>query len=341
MLSINLEFVMTNKIPVAVLGATGTVGQKAIALIENHSQFFVAEVMASERNVGKVYKDACSWREAGSSSERVNNLIIKSYQDLESKYVISALPSDIAREVEVYLASKGTHVFSNASAFRMNSKTPILIPEINGSHFELTSLQETPGKIITNSNCSTAFLCMALGPLREAGTIKHVSVTTLQALSGAGYPGVSSFDLIGNVIPNIGGEEEIKIAAETKKILGSANTEADFDMTVHVNRVPVVHGHSMSLHIFFEEEVNTDKVYEIYRNMNEMHPGMYQVYTDEFMPQPARCLEWDDQRVHIGRIKQGGSSNVIGLVALGHNLVRGAAGAAVLNMQYAINEGRL
>ncbi len=325
---------MPNTIPVAVLGATGTVGQKIIAMIEQHPLFHVAEVAASHRSEGKKYLEACTWREPLPFPEKMASLTLKELSEVTSPFALSALPADSAKEIEPLLASKGIHVISNASAFRMQNNVPLIIPEINASHIELVKAQSTPGKIITNPNCSTVFLALGLAPLMKLGKINHVSVTTLQALSGAGYPGVPSFDLIGNVIPNIGGEEE-KIEQEANKILGEIDSPAVFDLTVHVNRVPVVHGHSISMHVFFENEVKASSVREAFEVAQRELPGAYKLHFDDFSPQPARDLTHDDQRAHIGRIKQGGNSKVVGLVSMGHNLVRGAAGAAIKNLELA------
>ncbi|MBP9674828.1 MAG: aspartate-semialdehyde dehydrogenase, partial [Bacteriovoracaceae bacterium] len=231
------------KKPVAILGATGTVGQKMIALLENDPHFYVAEVAASEKSFGKKFSDIVRWREKTLMPKSVGDLTLKDLKEVESNLVVSALPAEIALEIEPFLAEKGKLVFSNASAFRMHEKTPLLIPDINISHLELLKEQKTSGKIITNPNCSTVFLAMGLHPLLKLGNVQHVSVVTLQALSGAGYPGVASLDALNNIVPNIGGEEK-KITEEVKKILGTTTTPANFTVTTHVHRVPIHHGHT-------------------------------------------------------------------------------------------------
>ncbi len=319
--------------PVAVLGATGTVGQKMIAMIQQHTDFHVAEVAASERSAGKLYAEKVLWKEPLPLSKNVKKLTLKNLKDVQSPYVISALPADIAKEVEPYLAARGHHIFSNASAFRMDPNVPLLMPEINTDHLSLLSQQTTLGKIITNPNCATVFITLGLAPLKELGTIEHVAITTLQAISGAGYPGVPAMDILGNSIPNIGGAEEVKIEEETKKILGTPEKPAEFSLSVHVNRVPVQHGHSTILHVFFKESVSAQDAQALFQARAQHAPAVYCYHHQDFRPQPLYDLHAYDQRAHIGRVKQGGRPHVVGLVSMGHNLVRGAAGAALLNME--------
>ncbi len=323
---------VTMKTPVAILGATGTVGQKMIKMLENHPSFMIAELAASPRSEGKVYGDHVQWREQGQIPADTANLTLKSLKEITSPFALSALPSDSAKEIEPFLASKGIHIISNASTFRMDKNTPLVIPEINAEHFKMVKNQKTPGKIITNPNCATVFATLGIAPLIELGKINHISIVTLQAISGAGYPGVPSIDILGNIVPNIGGEEE-KIETEAQKILGTLDKPAEFDITAHVHRVPVAHGHSVCLHIQFENNVSVDQVKASFKKWQEKFPGLYEIYSDEFSPQPLRDLTPTDQRAHIGRIKQGSRSNIIGLISLGHNLVRGAAGAAILNLE--------
>ncbi|MCK5882336.1 MAG: aspartate-semialdehyde dehydrogenase [Bacteriovoracaceae bacterium] len=315
------------KLKIALLGATGTVGQKVIKMLENHPMIEIEELVASERNVGKEFGTCVDWRESGKIPDSLKNLKLLHYSAVKSKYAISSLPAEIAKEAEIFLAKNGTNIISNASAYRRDPVVPLVIPEVNSEQFALVHKQETPGKIITNPNCSTVFLSLGLAPLKKIAGIKHVSVVTLQALSGAGYPGVSSMDVIGNTVPNIGGEEE-KIEWEAKKILG-----ADFSITAHVNRVPVMHGHSVFMHVTFDRDVHESEVTELYQKLSSEHPELYKLHTDEFRPQPQKDVEEFDQRAHIGRIKQGGEANIVGLLSLGHNLVRGAAGAAILNLE--------
>jgi aspartate-semialdehyde dehydrogenase len=324
------------KLPVAILGATGPVGQKAITLLENHPLFEVKEVAASEGSVGHRYGDRVQWKNEIACPTDIANLTIRPLLEIESKYVISALPAEIALEVEPKLAERGHIVCSNASAFRMDARVPLLIPEVNSNHLSMLKDQPWSGKILTNPNCSTVFLAGPLSLLQELGEIEHVNVVTMQALSGAGYPGVSSFDLMGNVIPHIGGEEE-KIRLETKKILGSAKEALKVSITVHVHRVPVLHGHTVAVHVKFKKPVNASAVTEIFKTTEARLPEFLKLHTVADRPQPLRDLTPHDMRIHVGRVKQGDSPDVVGFISLGHNLVRGAAGAAIAILEDYLN----
>lgn len=315
---------------VAVLGATGPVGQKIIALLEGSDRYTVSEVAASDQNVGRRYGEALRLRTEPVPA-RVAGLNLKSALDIESRLVISALPTEQALVVEPELARRGHLVFSNAAAHRMDPAVPLLVPEINGSHLELLSRQTTKGRLVTNPNCSTVFLTGALAPLQSLGRIEAVNVVTLQALSGAGYPGVASFDILGNVIPHIGNEEN-KIREESRRILGTATEAAPFLVTVHVHRVPVLHGHTIATHVRFDRNVSVEEARNAIRSYQERFPGFIKFHEEQDRPQPARDLTNDDMRVHLGRLKQDDCPRTIGLIALGHNLVRGAAGAAIANM---------
>lgn len=323
------------KTPIAILGATGVVGQKMIAMLASSKQFEIAELVASPQNAGKKYADACTWREFSPLPLQQASMVLKNPSDVTSTFVLSALPTDLAAEVEPMLASKGHWVISNASTFRMHREVPLIIPEINPHHLRLIERQSTSGKIITNPNCSTVFLTMGLHPLRELGEIESVSVVTLQALSGAGYPGVSGLDAVGNIIPFINNEED-KIENESQKILGDLDLPANFGATVHVHRVPVLHGHTVAMHVTFKNEVNVADATATFARLEKELPHAYKLHTLNDRPQPARDLGDFDNRTHIGRLKQGHNNKTIGLIALGHNLVRGAAGAAIANLQLVI-----
>jgi aspartate-semialdehyde dehydrogenase len=320
------------KTSVAILGATGPVGQKVISMLEQSGRFVVTEVAASDQNVGRAYGDCAKWKNEFPLTSRVAALRLISCEAVTSRLVISALPTEQALVLEPLLASRGHLVFSNAAAFRMDPSVPLLIPEVNGSHLELLSSQKTSGRLVTNPNCSTVFLASALAPLMGIARIEDVSVVTMQALSGAGYPGVSSFDLLGNVIPHIDGEEN-KIREEVKRILGSASAPADFKVTVHVHRVPVLHGHTVAAHVRFAREVSVEEALTAFNAYAERFPGFLELHTAEDRPQPARDLHPHDNRVHVGRIKQDDCKSTIGFISMGHNLVRGAAGAAIANME--------
>jgi aspartate-semialdehyde dehydrogenase len=320
------------KLPVAVLGATGPVGQKVISILEDHPLFTVAELAASEGRVGKRYGEIVAWKNELPLSPRVAAMEMRSMLEVQSRLVISALPSDVAQEIEPALAARGALVSSNASAFRMQKNVPLLIPEVNAAHLSLLEGQSTSGRIVTNPNCSTVFLACALAPLLSLGEIEHLSVVTMQALSGAGYPGVPSFDILGNLIPHIGGEEA-KIQEEVKKILGSAEAPQKFPVTVHVHRVPVLHGHTIAAHVRFRKPVGVEQVNAQFRQWREKFPGLFELHTAPDRPQPLRDLTPHDMRVHIGRVKQGDDAQTIGFISMGHNLIRGAAGAAIANLE--------
>lgn len=323
---------------VAILGATGTVGQKAIALLSRDDRFKITQLIASEGRCGQRYGSVVDWREPFCKLDSsVADLTLMGFNEVTAPFVISALPAEVASIEEPKLAQRGLHVFSNASAFRMEPDTPLLIPQINRSHLNLVDRQKTPGKIITNPNCATVFLTCGLAPLLKLGTLEHLSVVTLQSTSGAGYPGVSSMDILGNLIPYIDGEEA-KIVEETKKILGTPDNPASFSITVHVNRVPVLYGHTIAMHLYYREPVRSEAAREAFNQWNQSHPGLYVVHEDNTRPQPLRDITHDDHRVHIGRLKMGDKPNILGLIAMGNNLVLGAAGAAIANMKAFLTE---
>ena len=218
-------------IPVAILGATGAVGQKLITMVQQHPSFELGELAASKQSQGRLYREASPWREEVPLSpdleKKLSTMTVCSPSQVKSPFALSSLPSPEAQEIEPLLASQGIHVLSNASALRMDPQVPLLIPEINRDHIELIKKQKTPGKIVTNPNCAAVFICLAIAPLRELGCLQHVSLTTLQGVSGAGYNGVSSMDILGNIIPYIDNEED-KIEEETKKILGTLGAPGRF-----------------------------------------------------------------------------------------------------------------
>lgn len=319
-------------IPVAILGATGAVGQKLIRLIEAHDRFTVSELVASERNSGKHYADACVWREAIPLPEQIARTTLQSHHEITTPLVLSALPADAAQEIEPMLAERGHWIMSNASAHRMRDDVPLLIPEVNFDHLALLDSQTTTGRIVTNPNCLAVFAALALKPLSLAGTIEHVSVVTLQAISGAGYPGLPACDILNNTIPNIPGEEQ-KIESELRKILGKTSEPATFSIAVHTNRVPVLHGHSAVLHVHFAKKITEEEVRHSFFEATTSFPGVYHLHTDPLSPQPRQHLHDTDNGVHIGRIKIADNGRMVGLITMGHNLVRGAAGATLLNLE--------
>lgn len=343
-----------NKIPVAILGATGTVGQKFIYLLENHPFFEVKELVASPRSAGKKYSEACAWKQDRPIPADVKDIIVKTTSDdLVSKILFSGMDASVAGEAETAYAEKGHTVISNSKNHRMDKDVPIIIPEVNPDHFEITKKQPYKGAIITNSNCVTMFIAMVLAPLREKFGLEWVHVTSLQAISGAGYPGVSAMDILGNVVPYIGGEEE-KVETESQKILGFMKdgeiVSDDFVISAHCNRVPVFDGHTENLTIKFKNKPTVEEVKEALASFKgkpqELNlpfaPEMpIKVFEEADRPQPARDALLDKGMVtSVGRIRECKIGD-IKLTIMGHNTIRGAAGAAVLNAETYVKLGYL
>lgn len=346
-----------SRIPVAVLGATGAVGQKCIALLAGHPWFEVAQVVASAGRIGLRYGETVRWREATPIPADVAALTLSAAEPQPGiRIAISALDAAIARDVEPLFAAAGVIVVSNASAYRMAEDVPLIIPEVNASHLRLVDRQRVmrgwTGAIVANPNCSTAAFITAIAPLDRAFGIRRAIVATLQAASGAGYPGVPSLDLIDNVIPHIGGEEE-KISAECRKLLGhlvgNAVTESRIDVSAMVHRVPVQDGHLVSASLEFNRVVSPAEAIAALENFRvderiaqlPSSPNrVIEVDSREDRPQPR--LDRDrghGMTVTVGRIRPCPVFH-LRLVALGHNLVRGAAGAAIQNAEL-VTAGKL
>ncbi|HEY9013655.1 MAG TPA: aspartate-semialdehyde dehydrogenase, partial [Gemmatimonadales bacterium] len=247
------------KTPVAVLGATGTVGQKFVRLLDGHPWFDLVAVAASSASAGRPYAEAVRWRESTGLPEPIGALTVKDCAPpLPGAIVFSALDAEVAGPIEQDFARAGAFVVTNTRTHRMDADVPLLIPEVNAEHLDLVRCQHESrkwsGAILANPNCSTAALVLALAPLHRAFGIEQLFVSTMQAVSGAGYPGVPSLDIVGNVIPFVGGEEE-KIERETRKILGRMSSgavePADMKISAHTNRVPVVDGHMMTVSVGF------------------------------------------------------------------------------------------
>ena len=348
---------MGERIDVGVLGATGMVGQQFIAQLGNHPWFRLAWLGASERSAGRKYRDAAPWRLGMSMPEAVADLIVEPARPgTAPQLVFSAMDASVAGEIEEAFARAGHVVVSNARNHRMAPDVPLLVPEINGDHLGLLEAQRRirgwEGAIVTNPNCSTVFLAMSLAPLRPYG-VTSVLVTTLQALSGAGYPGVASLDAVGNVVPFIGGEEA-KIESEPQKILGALR---DGEVRPHpmvvsasTTRVPVVNGHTESIAVSLAQGPTLDEVRQALAAFTgppqrhrlpsaPAHPIVY--LAEENRPQPRLDVDRDGgMTVAVGRLRQ---CPILGykFFALGHNTVRGAAGAAVLNAELLVAEGVL
>ncbi len=342
---------MTKKMRVGILGATGTVGQRFIQLLEDHPQFEVTALAASDRSQGKAYSDACSWRLSGEMPERVRSLTVQPPEPpLDCDLVFSSLPSNVAREAEEAFARAGYAVISNSSAFRMDEDVPLLIPEVNHEHLSLLDKQrerygKDSGFIVTNPNCSTVMLAMALAPLHARFGVEAVVATTMQALSGAGYPGVASLDIADNVLPFIDSEEE-KMEAETLKILGRMSgariEEARMRVSAQCHRVNVTDGHMAAVRVKLARQASLEEVSDALASWCSL-PQELRLYSAPAQPiivreerdRPQPRLDRDAGRgmsVTIGRIRADAVMDYR-FVALSHNTIRGAAGAAILNAE--------
>ncbi|TVQ40987.1 MAG: aspartate-semialdehyde dehydrogenase [Spirochaetaceae bacterium] len=333
-------------IPVAVLGATGTVGQKFAVLLQDHPLFEIRELVASPRSAGKSYADACLWKQDQAMPESLRSMVVKSTDErLSSSVLFSGLDSSVAGPAETNYAESGHFVISNSKNHRMDPDVPLVIPEVNSDHFALIERQPYKGAIVTNSNCSTMFLAMVLAPLHRTFGVAAVQVTTLQAISGAGYPGVASMDILGNVIPYISDEEE-KLETEAARILGTLGPDgvepASFAVSAQCTRVPVFDGHTETVSIRFDEPAAPEAVAKALREFRGppqelgLHsaPSAPIVVTEQRdRPQPARDVWTGNGMVTVvGRIRRCSVFDVK-MVLLGHNTVRGAAGAAILNAE--------
>ncbi len=340
---------------VGILGATGAVGQKFVELLDGHPQFEIAALAASERSAGKPYREAANWIGGSEMPERVAEMeVLPVAPDaLDCDFVFSGLDASVAGEVERAFAEAGVPVISNARNHRMDPAVPLLIPEVNPDHTALIDGQTTSGFIVTNPNCSTVGLVLALKPLVDAFGVEAVHVVTMQALSGAGYPGVSSLDALANVVPFIGGEEE-KLASEPLKLLGTleggAVRPADITISAQCNRVPVLDGHMECISVKLRTPASPEEVAEALDSFESPLAGLglwmapdrpLRVFTDERFPQPRRHVEAErGMQVSVGRVRACSVLDVK-FVALSHNTVRGAAGGAILNAELLQSEGRL
>ncbi|PJF37369.1 MAG: aspartate-semialdehyde dehydrogenase [Candidatus Thermofonsia Clade 1 bacterium] len=342
-------------IEVAVLGATGTVGQRFIQLLEKHPWFRVAEVAASERSVGRAYAEACHWLLATPMPEPIAQLTVKPLDaEFHAPVIMSALPSEVALTLEPELAKRGHLVSSNTSAHRLAEDVPLLLPEINAEHVQLVSAQRRKrgysGALVTMSNCTTVPVAVALAPLRPFG-IQQVQVVSLQAISGSGYPGVASFDIFDNILPYIQGEEE-KVEREPLKILGALTEDQIVPLratlSASCNRVPVLDGHTVVVSVKFERKPSLEAIREAWQafqphplaqNLPSL-PESVLIY-NEGADRPQPRLDRDNghgMATTIGRLR---ACNVLDVkfVALSHNTVRGAAGGAILNAELLIAQG--
>ena len=352
---------MKRKYSVGILGATGMVGQRYIQLLEDHPWFEVTWLAASDRSTGKPYGEAAKWRLDTPLPDRIAKMIVSPAEpEGAPKIVFASVDAAIAREMEPRFAAAGCAVISNSSAFRMAPNVPLVLPEVNADHLQMIeeqpSRRESGGFIVTNSNCSAMGLVLALKPIEEHFGIEKIFVTTMQAVSGAGYPGVASMDILDNVIPFIGGEEE-KLETETLKLLGRLDGHAvaplDAKMTAHCNRVAVVDGHTECVSIKLGKKLGREvRREDILRAWADFKPlaGLGLPFA------PEQPVEWRDENdrpqprldrnrgrgmtVTVGRLRP---CNVLDwkFVLLSHNTVRGAAGATILNAEMLASLGKL
>lgn len=342
------------RIEVGVLGATGMVGQQFISKLAGHPWFDVTWLAASERSEGKRYDVAAPWRLPAPPPDAVRAMTVDAcVPGRGPKVVFSALDASVAGDTEEAFARAGHIVLSNAKNHRMDPLVPLLIPEVNADHLSLIAEQRRvkgwTGAIVTNPNCSTVVLAMALAPLRLFGVTRAV-VSTMQAVSGAGYPGVPSFDILGNLVPFIGGEEE-KIETETAKILGADGGRSPYPLLIsaHTNRVPVIDGHTMTVSVDLQSKPTVDAVLDAFRSFR----GRPQELGLPTAPVPAIVVRDEPNRPQprLDADLGGGMAVSVGrvrpcpvfthrFVTLGHNTVRGAAGASILNAELMQAEGQ-
>jgi aspartate-semialdehyde dehydrogenase len=349
---------MSRRIPVAVLGATGTVGQKFIRLLADHPWFEVTAVAASSASAGRRYEDVARWREPVATPPAVAGMVIRECAPpLPARIVFSALDAEVAGPIEQEFARAGSYVVTNTRTHRMDADVPLLIPEANADHLALIDRQRKgrgwKGAILANPNCSTAALALALAPLHRAFGVERLFVSTMQAVSGAGYPGVASLDILGNVIPHVAGEEE-KIERESRKILGAlsdgAVEPAQFAVSAHTNRVAVVDGHMMTVSVGFSRRVGQDEALTVLRDFrgapcvaglpSSPNPPI-EVDNRADRPQPRLDLDrGGGMAITVGRVRPCPILD-LRLVVLGHNTVRGAAGQGVQIAELLVAEGQV
>lgn len=348
------EFHFRDKIPVAILGATGSVGQRFVELLSRHPWFVIAALAASERSSGKNYGEAVRWNLSTPLPDDIANLPIVDCNPslLPPSLVFSALDSSVAEEIEAAFAHAGKIVISNAKNHRMKPDVPLLIPEVNSDHLDLMATQKFgTGKIITNPNCSAIGLTLALKPLHDLFGVDQVHVVTMQAISGAGYPGIPGMDILDNIIPYIQGEEE-KLEQEPKKILGKLSqgriVEAPMTISAQCHRVPVTDGHTEAVSIKFKKKPSRQQIVEAWQNFSgepqafhllsaPEHPIYY--FDQESFPQPRVHRHLDKgMAVSIGRLQPCPLLDYK-FTLLSHNTIRGAAGGAILCAELLVRKG--
>jgi aspartate-semialdehyde dehydrogenase len=348
---------MQTRIEVGILGATGMVGQHFIRFLQGHPWFDLKWLGASDRSAGKKYSDAMTWHLAGAAPDSVAGLTVEDCKPGNApRLLFSSMDASVATEIEQAFAQAGHIVVSNSRNHRMERDVPLLVPEINPDHLKLVPGQQRArgwkGQIVTNPNCSTIALTMGLAPLKPFGITK-VIVTTLQAISGAGYPGVASMDIVANVIPFIGGEEE-KMQQETQKIMGEIRGDhiepLAARVSAHCNRVPVVDGHTVTVSVELSAKPAAAELHHAFDRFTAVPqerrlpsaPPQPVIYMHEGnRPQPRKDAERErGMACFVGRLRPCPVLDYK-FVALAHNTIRGAAGAAVLNAELMHSEGML
>lgn len=352
---------MKEKIPVAVLAATGSVGQRFVQLLEGHPWFQVVAVTGSDRSIGQPFARVCRWLLPTPIPESVRDLTVLPTDPASVgnniPLVFSALPADIAKDVEPAFARAGVTVCSNASAYRRESDVPILLPEVNPDHLAVVASQRKrkgwSGCIVTNPNCTSTGLTIALKALQDAFGLSKLFVVSMQALSGAGYPGVPSLDILDNVIPNIGGEED-KVEWETRKMLGKVSGNelalADFTVSAHTNRVAVSDGHMVCVSVQFDKKAGAEEAIEALRSYQAPEasrslpsaPDPVIIYrTESDRPQPRLDrMEGRGMATVVGRVRPDPLFD-IKFVVLSHNTIRGAAGGSIYNAELMLDQGMI
>lgn len=352
---------MSNKIKVGVLGATGAVGQRFVHMLQGHPWFEITALCASDRSAGKRYADACKWNLRGDMPEALRDVVLQDCQPgIDCEIVFGGLPTEVAGPIEEAFAVAGYVVCSNSSNHRYDPDVPLMIPEVNPEHLQLIETQKRkrgwPGFIICNPNCTTTHLVSALHPLHVRFGLKKVFVVTMQAVSGAGYPGVSSMDILDNVVPYIGGEEAKVEQKEPHKLLGVLDGDgvryADFVVSAHCNRVPVRNAHLEAISVEFATQPTEEEVLNAWRYYDPL-PQQLKLPS---APQPAILYDErpDRPQPRLDRLKGTvpGMATVIGrlrpdplfhwkFLSLGHNTIRGAAGGSILNAELLVAQGYL
>lgn len=348
-----------SQIPVAVLGATGSVGQRFISLLDNHPWFRVAALAASDRSVGQPYGQVCRWVLNDPMPEFAREMVVVPAMPecIDAKIVFSALHNEIAKDLEPQFAQAGFAVCSNASSYRRVEDVPLLLPEVNADHIQLVRSQREQrgwnGCILTNPNCTSTGLTIALKALDDAFGVKKVFAVSLQALSGAGYPGIPSLDIIDNVIPNINGEEE-KVEWEPRKMLGKLNDHkidlADITFSAHTNRVAVIDGHTVCASVELAKQTDPETAEAVLRDYRA--PASASELPSSPRPVIDVRSEADRPQPRLDRLTGKGMTTVVGrlrrdpildlkFVVLSHNTIRGAAGGSIYNAELLVNEGLL